>query len=227
MKPQMKSTMSSHTVTTAYRGKTLVRSSVLGLSLALISQAPAALILDVGNFSLLPNQANQLRVFQVENTGGAPVETLGIQFNIQIADGSASVVAPTITLVDILTSTIFQNDNNGQGGAMDTVHRWEVNTLENITPPKPSVPTGFSTVATVTFDTTGFSAGTWSLSLTTPAASTAYFDPVSGNRLAMTIFDGTLSVVPEPVNVALPIFGSLVVLFGGARRWCRRKASAD
>jgi len=205
--------------------KLLIRSAAVGLSLVLISPAAAGLFLDVGNITLSPNQADQQRVFQVQNTGGAPVETLGIQFNIQIADGSAIILTPTITHVDILTGTIFQDDNTSQGGRMDTVRRWEVYTLENGSPPKPSVPTGFSTVATVTFDTTGFSAGSWGLSFSVPSGSTAYFD-ASGNPLAMTLYDGTLTVVPEPVNVALSIFGGLAVLTGGLRFWCRRKASA-
>ena len=192
--------------------KALMWSAVAGLSWALASTARAALILNVGNIDLLPNQANQQHIFQIQNTGGTAVETLGIQFNIQIDSGGALIVAPTITGVNILTSTIFASDNNGQAGGADTVRRWEVFTLENGSLPKPGIPTGFSTVATVTFDTTGFSSGTWDLFLTTPAGSTAYLEPNTGDPLAMTLNAGTLSVVPEPVNTGLGIFGVLAVL---------------
>ena len=187
-----------------------VGKAVVGLSLVLNCQAQAALIMDVGSIALNPGQAGQERVFQVENTGGAPVDTLGIQFNIQIGDGSALLLAPTITQVDILTGTIFATDNSGLSGGMDTVHRWEISTLENGSPPTPSVPTAFSTAATVTFDTTGFGAGSWDVSFTVPSGSTAYIDPASGNPLPMTLIDGTLTIVPEPVNVALGIFGSIL-----------------
>ena len=165
-------------------------------------------------------------MFQVDNTAAELLATLGIQFNIQIGDGS--VTAPLITGVDILTGTIFQNNNTTPSGGQDgdNTWRWEIGTTA-ATSPYPSVPTGYSTVATVTFDTTGFSSGTWDLSLTTPQGSTAYIDtntPVG--PLPMTITDGTLTVlpVPEPINAALPIFGGLVVLAGGLGQWCRRAA---
>ena len=46
------------------------------------------------------------------------------------------------------------------------------------------------------------------------------------NQVNPAFFDGTLTVVPEPVNVALPVFGGMVALAGGYRWWYRRKASA-
>lgn len=190
--------------------KALIWTIAASTSWILTSTASAALIINVGNIDLLPNQANQQHIFQVQNTGGTAVETLGIQFNIQIDSGGALIVAPTITGVNVLMNTIFQSDNNGQAGGADTVRRWEVYTLENGVLPKPSIPTGFSTAATVTFDTTGFSSGTWNLFLTTPAGGTAYLDPATGDPLAMTLNAGTLTVVPEPVNVALGIFACLL-----------------
>jgi len=197
--------------------KVLIWTIATSTSWLLTSTASAALIINVGNIDLLPNQSGQQHIFQVQNTGGTAVETLGIQFNIQIDSGGALIVAPTITAVNILTSTIFASDNNGQAGGADTVRRWEVYTLENGSLPKPGIPTGFSTVATVTFDTTGFSSGTWNLFLTTPAGGTAYLDPNTGDPMAMTLNAGTLTVVPEPVNVALGVFGCLMAACLSAR----------
>ena len=200
----------------------------VALGLFLSSKAHAALIISVGNIDLLPNTANQQRILQVQNTGGASVDTLGIQFNIQIDDGGALIVAPTITQVDLLTGTIFQSDNNGQGGGSDTVRRWEVYTLENGSLPKPSVPVGFSTVATVTFDTTGFSSGSWNLFLATPAGSTAYLNPTTGDPLAMTLNAGTLTVVPEPVSGALCIFAGLLCVTWTIRgNWWGKRVRSD
>ena len=69
-----------------------VGKAVVGLSLVLNCQAQAALIMDVGSIALNPGQAGQERVFQVENTGGAPVQTLGFQFDIQ-GEGSSILLA--------------------------------------------------------------------------------------------------------------------------------------
>ena len=77
---------------------------------------------------------------------------------------------------------------------MDTTRRWDVDTLANVTSPDPAVPTGFSTVATVTFDTAGFAAGAWDLSLTTPVGGTAYLDPTTGDPLPISLIDGTKNV---------------------------------
>lgn len=77
-------------------------------------------------------------------------------------------------------------------------------------------------LATVTFDTTGFESGSWALTF----GGTKYNpfgDP--GNEIFPTFTSGQINVtpVPEPVHLALPIFGGLAVLIGGVRQWCCRK----
>ena len=189
--------------------------------MAFAVSASAALILNVGDLQLLPDQPNQQRPFLLVNTGTEAVPVLGVQFNVQIADGQSSTVAPRITAVDILAGTIFQFDNNGIGGGMDTVRRFELTTLDNGSAPLPSIPVGSSTIATITFDTTGFSAGSWALSMTTPAGTTAYLDPSSGDPLPMNVMDGIIAV-PEPACYSLAASIGLLALAIGRlaiERW--------
>jgi hypothetical protein len=197
--------------------KSLIQSAVVGLSMVMINTAHATLIVSLDNNSLDPNQAGQQRSFLV--TSSEPLPTTGIQFNIQIFGNTEFVITPIMTQVDILSGTVFQNNNNGQAGGSSFGGRvWEAWTLTSFTP-LPNLPAGPSLMATVTFDTTGLSAGHWALSLAIDSVSTTYFDS-SFSPLAIIPFNDTLTItaVPEPAHMALGVFG---VLLAGARgiRW--------
>lgn len=192
-------------------------------SLTLAASAPADLILNVGELQLLPNQPGQSRTLQIVNNGSAAVPVLGVVFNVQIADGEATTVAPKITAVDIIGGTIFQSDNNGPpGSGMDTVRRFELSALDNGSPPLPQVPLVPSTIATITFDTTGFFGGSWPLSVTTPAGPTAYLDPNTGDPLSiMSLTDGIIAV-PEPKYYGV-VAGAVLIALAGWRTAARRR----
>ncbi|MEZ5329481.1 MAG: PEP-CTERM sorting domain-containing protein [Verrucomicrobiales bacterium] len=176
---------------------------------------PASLTINLGERALVPNMAGQQVTIEVENTSGAPIPVLLLQFNIQIDDGKAISLVPDITFVDLLLDSIFAFDNGGVGGKQDTDHRWEVSVIEDGSAPLPSIPVGVSTVGTVTFDTTGFFVGEWDLSLTTPSGTTTYLDSLA-TPLAMTISPGSIHVIPEPSSSLLVVLA--FVCFGFTRR---------
>ena len=124
---------------------------------------------------------------------------------------------------------LFGSNNNGDLGAGDLSGGLGQIFLRYTSTSSGTVTLGAGTfdLATVTFDTTGIGAGVYSWSAATSPNGVSYFTDTSlGGVLNPTLFGGTLTVVPEPVNVALSIFGGLAVLAGALRWWCRRKASA-
>ena len=134
--------------------------------------AQAALVISGGSIELEPDTPDQAFPIQVFNSG-SPLPVRGLQLNIEIGD-SASQMAPVIADVELLSGTVFETDNTGQGGGMDTSSRFEVSVLENPRAPIPELPSGDSLAATIVFDTTGLFSGSWRLEFTTPAGPTAY-----------------------------------------------------
>lgn len=160
--------------------------------------APAALVITIGEIALEPDTPGQERALTVTNTGQTSIPTSAVILNLQIAGGWAEAEAPKITAVDILASTIFEEDNFGETGGLVNERRVEIFTLDNGAEPTPSLPVGLSTLATVTFDTTGFFEGSWNLSLTTPAGPTTHIDPYTINPIETALSDGTVSIREEP-----------------------------
>ena len=158
------------------------------------------LTIDVGAQTLQDNTANQTLSFFVNNSSGSPVAVTGLNFNLQIGDGT---VGPTITAVDLLTGTPFASNNTGQGSTGSSPHQafWATTTSSgsvNLTP-------GLNKVATVTFDSTSLNSGSWGLFLgATDNGATAYLDtsPIP-NDIPMTINEGSLTIVPEPGSYAV------------------------
>ncbi|MCB1095195.1 MAG: PEP-CTERM sorting domain-containing protein [Verrucomicrobiae bacterium] len=186
-----------------------------------INPSLGALMISVGAITLAPDTPNQLIPIYVLNSGPQVSATLGVQFNAEVEGGAPAAAAPKIMDVEILSLTIFQGDNTGTTGGAVNLFRWEVGTLENISQPDPpgtpEVPLGTSLVATINFDTTGVGPGTYSLSLTTPAGATDYFDD-KGKRLNAQLLDGSITVVPEPAVGTLLLAGLGLLLLAGRRR---------
>jgi len=206
-----------------------------GLALILClsaSHGRAALVINVGSVLLQPNAPDQLVVFSIRNTGVVGVDVAGISFFIQVADGGpeapgGSILGPHITGVDILTGTSFAANNVGQtdAGSLPQLANWTT-----ITSSGHVTLVGLSsiTLASVTFDTTGFSdPQTWDLKLGgTLGGPTLYFVE-GGGEIVPTIFDGSIALVPEPVNLALGVFGGVwagiqLLRSQRVRRWLTR-----
>jgi hypothetical protein len=75
-------------------------------------------------------------------------------------------------------------------------------------------------LATLMIDTTGFTSGTWDLLLESTLAGNTQFWSEAANQVPLTIFNGTLTIVPEPRGAALLMSASfaLVALRGSLRR---------
>lgn len=185
---------------------------VLALFVGCLSSAAVAEIsIDVGDYDLLPNTPDQQILVFV--TGGDLVQ--GLDLNVLIADGGPEIggviESPAITNTDILTGTIFQNNNTGVIDLGVSLQQFDAR----------STTTAAGTVAadgllaTLTIDTTGFFGGVFPLILsTTPNGPTAFAG------VPARITDGSISIVPEPGSCS---WGAVSLL---AVSWRRRRSPA-
>jgi len=184
----------------------------------------AAVILsgDVGNIPLLGNTANQTVELRLLNTGSDPLQVNGLTFQLNLVNGGG-VLGPSITAVDLLTGTPLAGAGAASiapGGSTSPAF-WDLRYVF-FSGSATLAANSDTLLATVTFNTTGFANDSWALSL----GGTFYNQFGTGLEFFPNFVDGQINVsaVPEPVQLALPIFGGLAVLVGGARRWHRRQA---
>lgn len=183
----------------------------------------AQLVINVGNYNLLPNTPNQEIILTVQNPTLTDVDVEGLTFNLQIDQGTGSG-GPAITFADVRTGTVFANENPQTSGLGNSqlVNRG-VTTVSGTVPLPASSST---TLATVRVDTTGFfNSQTWDFNVgDTVNGTTVYFRTVNGDlvNIVPNITDGTISVVPEP-NATLVVAGVLGA-FAGFMRWRRARA---
>lgn len=198
------------------------------LSISFAAFAPLTrgqLAITVGDFQLSPNAPEQIISLFVQNTSTTvDISVAGLTVNLKLADGEPSTPAPQITGVDILTGTVFKPDSNpgnntGQSNPTSEAHAWTATT----TTASGTVTLGANTttrLATVTLDTTGFTAGHWAFNLgDTGNGPTVYFDLDAANDIAPSITDGFISVVPEP-STSFCVSALLLALAGV--RQCKR-----
>lgn len=177
-------------------------------------RAMGQIVIDVGDYTLLPNTPGQ--TISIRVSGGAAVQ--GLNFNVQVADGyptGGSIDGPNITGLDLLGTasnpTIFFANNSG---ARTPVRSDPQVWSESLT-------TGSGTVnasgllAVVTVDTSGWFGGSWSFALGNTQEGATDFA-----GLPATITDGTITVVPEPASATVVGVG---LLLGGL--WLRRNHS--
>jgi hypothetical protein len=150
----------------------------------------AGLLIQIGHHLLEPDKAGQTIPIYV--SGGLPVQ--GLNFNIQVADGGPEVPGgstdgPAIQHVDILTGTIFGDNNTGSADA-DGAHadafpqvEWRSTTTRSGTVPAEGL------LAVVTIDTTGFDRGSWVLRISGTANGDTDFA-----GLAATLVDGSITI---------------------------------
>ncbi len=172
-----------------------------------VSALQASILIDVGNFPLLPNTAGQEIVIEV--SGGDLVQ--GLNFNAQIGDGGVDLggvtVGPSIEDIDILAGTIFDGNNTGAvdpellGGVDFPLVEFRTTTTNNGTVAAAGL------LATLTIDTTGFFSGEFPLILSATLNGPTDFAGVSA-----TITDGTITIVPEPSSFIMALVGAIAGL---------------
>lgn len=160
----------------------------------------AAPTIQVGDHMLQAGQAGQ--VITINVTNGAPVA--GVLFNVQISDGGSANMdgtldtGPFITDVDLLTDTIFETNNDGVSdlGSFPQLAMRSVITSSG---------TVFASgqLATVTLSTVGVPPGVYDLKLFDTLNSYTTFLNSNGSELSTSIFDGTVTVLPEPTTFGL------------------------
>jgi PEP-CTERM motif len=174
-------------------------------------------LINVGSHDLLPNVAGQEIAIFV--SGGGQIH--GVDFIVQIGNGGPyngfPADGPHITDIDLISPpAIFASDNIGQFDSITTPQKWESFTFAN----------GSGTVdasgllATITLDTTAvMPSTTWALILTDPTT----FEDENGETINPTIFDGLITVVPEPSAIVLGILAMAALgVFGACRRGAGR-----
>jgi len=205
----------------------LSRLVLCGLAAAMgIWTTHAAVILsgDVGNIPLLGNTAGQTVELRLLNTGSDPLQVDGLTFQLSLVNGGGAL-GPSITAVDLLTGTPLAGAGTpsiAPGGSTSPAF-WDLRYV--FFSGSGTIGANSDTLlATVTISTINFTSGSWGLSLD----GTFYNQVGTTMEFFPTFASGQINVtpVPEPVHLALPIFGGLAGLIGGVRRWSRRKASA-
>jgi hypothetical protein len=201
----------------------MTRVFLVGLAALLLAASPAlAATIDVGVHQLLPNTAGQqIQIPVGPDPGAAPDQVLGVDFYVQVSDGGSAQGGvdngPAIQAVDIIGAagyppTIFTGNNTGQGVFPDTWPQFEMATT---TTASGSV-AAQGNLATVVFDTTGWTSGTWPLILTGTdgfGGLDTVFPGVTTNVINGLIF------IPEPSTLVM-LAG---LLSGIAWFWWRRR----
>jgi hypothetical protein len=190
------------------------------LALALVSgTAQGNLLIDVGQISLLPNQAGQtVNVFVYSD---APDGTQGLVFNAQLGDGGPAAggvdITPLITVNAVGPGTLFEFSHNSPfyGNVPPSFAYTSFADAGGDVP----IPIGPSLLAVLTFDTTGFGQG---YSTTLKLADTLNGDTaIASTEGVLTIHNGSITIVPEPSTVVLAALGFL-----GLVAWSWRKRTA-
>ncbi len=170
--------------------------------------SPASPIVLVGSHNLLPELPDQS--IEIYVAGGDLVQ--GLNFRIQVEDGgphppvTGLVPGPRITAVDLVSQTIFSTNNNGQLDVLRSPQIWVQSiTTSPATVPNDQVPAE-GLLATVTFDTTGFSVGVYALMM-----SSTLDGPTDFAGVPIDISDGSLRIIPEP--------GWQIVFWSGWAGW--------
>lgn len=206
---------------------------VLGVAaiLALAWPAQAALIIDLPDLVLQPNQAGQAFTFSVQNDG-ASVGLNGIQLELIVADGGpqvpgGTITGPAIRMVSVIYSgTLFAGNNTGDRGAGNVfggnTYDQVFQRLTSTSAGTVSLDSGTFLLASIEFDTTGgIPAGQYTWSVSSSPNGVSYFTDGNG-QIFPTLIPGVLTVVPESEYCGMA--AALIALGAALAQCCRNPA---
>lgn len=193
-----------------------MRCFVISLFTVLIANTVLGeVVVNVGDLQLAPNTPNQKRDIFVSGDGD---QVFGVDFYARIGDGITVPGGPRLTAVDVIGAsgyqpTMFTGNNTGQGGEIRSYYVVATTTTNHDTV------SATGRLATLTFDTTGVTSGSWALSLMTPTPDNTPMDFVD---VFPTINNGTVSItpVPEPSTIAALVSGGICMI---GLVWTRRR----
>jgi hypothetical protein len=203
----------------------------LAFAAARIDSVQAAFILsiDVGNITLNPNQAGQQRDVYIQNTGDTDFQAQGLTLRLQLDDGLGGGNAPTISNVNAVNGTPWEGQLGSVINQTTQTEFWDVRVLSDAFGGKSATLGAQSQtkLATVTFDTTSLSSGTWAFKLAgfdiTPNPGDSKYNALgSGTEIFPTVNNGLISVVPEPASYALAT--GIILIGAAAFKQCRYRS---
>lgn len=158
-----------------------------------------------GRIDLLPNKAGQTVDFLLANTGPS-IDLFGLTFVVRVGPSDGSIDTPNVVAADLTTGTVFAGVPPPilLPGYTDQIKIYSVSIDGGQTPRLPA--NSETKLASVTFDTTGFSPADdpWDLffwaSVGTLTQATTYFPNGSGDPIVAAPSDQRLAqiFVPEP-----------------------------
>jgi MYXO-CTERM domain-containing protein len=189
----------------------MIAVAALLLIVVSVAQGQNLPTIDVGDHVLLPDAPNQLVTIDIG--GGVPVQSLDI--NVQVADGGpvagGMIVGPGFT-ADILSGTIFADNYANYVNHNSDLHDGTQYMWYSLTTDSGTVETN-GLLVTLTFDTTGFTGGSWPLIMSGTIHGSTNFGSIGAS-----IINGSISIVPEPPSAALA-----ALCFAGLAAWSRRR----
>ena len=205
----------------------LSRLALLGLLAAggLSWSARAGLYINVGTIDLNPNTAGQTVDLFIDNTGATAFQAQGLTLRLQVDDGLGGGNAPILTAVNAVTGTPWAGQLGSVNNQKTEPEFWDVRIFSDFFSGKYAElgPNSHTLLATVTFDTTGLTSGTWdfrlaNFTLTPNPGDTKYNLFGTGNEFFPTVNNGQLTVVPEASTWLAGMFALSVAAFSGLRR---------
>lgn len=199
----------------------------LPLLLALNGSALAQmLVIDLASqpIDLLPDTAGQQVGLYIDNADASVLLADAATLKFQVDDGLNGGNAPAITAVDAITGTPWSPAGGFQNVQTGQAEYWDVRVFANFfSGQHASLPAeGLSLLATVTFDTTGLTGGSWSFRMAGLDVDpiNSKFELTGGGTYFPTTTAGTVSIspVPEPETVALATGIGLVAFAAWRRR---------
>lgn len=202
----------------SWAGKIIAIATLL-LSNNLSSQS---LMITIGSPSVAGNTAETTVDLFLQNTSPTDLfEAAAATLKFQIDDGLGGGNAPVITAIDGISGTPWATAGTSQQNIVSDPEFWDVRLTANfLGGQKAEFPAnGTTKIATLTIDTTGFFAGSYSLLMSGVQDGTdSKYNPFSGGaEVFPTVVNGNLTIVPEPKEMAM-VFLLMIAVFVTSQR---------